>query len=194
MVGSGRAPVSSLEKPGNVVWAGAKNLFFTSIYTPAKPAVSVTARRIELPPFPDSQYPSIGMTGAARFDLPVLAPQAAASLTGLLYVGPQEYRRLAKFQFNEDRVLPYTQYFFNRIFLSGYVAPLLNIILNATHGWVGNWGVAVVLMTLILKIVSLPFTLAASRSAKRMAKLQPELQAVREKYKDNPPKHKPATI
>jgi YidC/Oxa1 family membrane protein insertase len=194
MVGAGRTAVPALEKPGNVVWAGAKNQFFTSIYTAEKPAVSVTARRIELTPFVDSQQPNIGMTGAAKFDLPVLAAAASASLTGWLYVGPQEYRRLAKFQHNEDRVLPYTQYFFNRIFLSGYVAPLLNILLNMTHGWVGNWGVAVILMTLILKIVSLPFTLAASRSAKKMAKLQPELQAIREKHKDNPQKQQQATM
>ncbi len=194
LFGSGRPPIPFLEKPGHVVWAGAKNQFFTSVYTPEKPAVGVTARRIELPPFAGTQYPNIGMTGAAKFDLPVLAPNASASLSGLLYVGPQEYRRLARFQFNEDRVLPYNQYFFNRIFLSGYVAPLLNILLNMTHGWVGNWGVAVILMTLILKIVSLPFTLAASRSAKRMAKLQPELQAIREKYKDNPQKQQQATM
>ncbi len=194
IVGAGHAPVSTLEKPGNVVWAGAKNRFFTSIYTADQPAVSTITRRIELPPFPDSQQPHIGMSGAARFDLPVLGPNASASLAGLLYVGPQEYKRLSKFAHNEDRVLPYTQYFFNRIFLSGYVAPLLNLLLNVTHGWVGNWGVAVILMTLILKIVSLPFTLAASRSAKRMAKLQPELQAIREKFKDNPQKQQQATM
>jgi YidC/Oxa1 family membrane protein insertase len=178
MVGAGRPSVPSLEKPGTVVWAGAKNQFFTSIYTPDKPAVGITIRRIELPSFANSQAP----------------PNAAAVHSGLLYVGPQEYRRLAQFQFNEDRVLPYNQYFFNRIFLSGYVAPLLNILLNMTHNWVGNWGVAVILMTLILKIVSLPFTIAASRSAKRMAKLQPELQAIREKYKDNPQKQQQATM
>ena len=194
LFGSGRPALPVLEKPGNVVWAGAKNQFFTSVYTPDKPAVGVSARRIELPPFPNSQQPNIGLSGAARFDLPVLGPNASASLGGLLYVGPQEYRRLARFQANEDRVLPYNQYFFNRIFLSGYVAPLLNILLNMTHGWVGNWGVAVILMTLILKIVSLPFTLAASRSAKRMAKLQPELQAIREKHKDNPQKQQQATM
>ncbi|MBI5690014.1 MAG: YidC/Oxa1 family insertase periplasmic-domain containing protein [Verrucomicrobia bacterium] len=194
IVGAGRQAVPLLEKPGNVAWAGAKNQFFTSIYTPDKPAVGVAARRIELPPFPNSQHPNIGMSGAARFDLPVLAPNASASLTGLLYVGPQEYRRLARFQANEDRVLPYTQYFFNRIFLSGYVAPLQNILLNMTHNWVGNWGVAVILMTLILKVVSLPFTIAASRSAKKMAKLQPELQVIREKYKDNPQKQQQATM
>jgi len=194
LFGAGKPPTPLLERPGTIVWAGAKNQFFASIYTPDKPGVGVTARRIDLPPFPDTQHANIGMTGAARFDLPVLAPNAAASLGGFLYVGPQEYRRLARFQHNEDRVLPYNQYFFNRIFLSGYVAPLQNILLNMTHGWVGNWGVAVILMTLILKIVSLPFTLAASRSAKKMSKLQPELQVIREKYKDNPQKQQQATM
>ena len=194
LVGSGRAALPLLERPGAVVWAGAKNQFFTSVYTPAQPGVGVVARRIELPPFPGSLAPTVGLSGAAKFDLPVLAANASASLSGLLYVGPQEYRRLAGFAANEDRVLPYSQFFFNRIFLSGYVAPLLNIILNLTHGWVGNWGVAVILMTLILKVVSLPFTLAASRSAKKMAKLQPEMQAIREKYKDNPQKQQQATM
>ena len=62
------------------------------------------------------------------------------------------------------------------------------------HSWAGNWGVAVIIMTLFLKFVSLPFTLAASRSAKRMAKLQPLMQELREKYKDNPQKQQAATM
>lgn len=194
MFGAGSAPKAVLEKPGRVVWAAAKNQFFASIYTPAQPGAGVLARRIELPAFPDHNRPNIGVTAAARFDLPALPPNGTAQLAGKLYVGPQEYRRLARFEQNEDRVLPYTQYFFNRIFLSGYVAPLLNTLLNATHRWVGNWGVAVILMTLILKIVTVPFTLAASKSAKRMAKLQPLMQEIREKYKDNPQKQQTATM
>lgn len=192
--GAGAAPKPVLENPGRVVWAATKNQFFASIYTPDQPGIAVIARRIELPAFADSNRANIGMTGAARFDLAALAPNGTVKLAGKLYVGPQEYRRLAKFEQDEDRVLPYTQYFFNRIFLSGYVAPLLNTLMNATHDWVGNWGVAVVLMTLILKIVTLPFTLAASKSAKRMAKLQPFMQEIREKYKDNPQKQQMATM
>lgn len=194
LVGAGRAPKALLERPGTVVWAGAKNQFFTSIYTPDKPGSGVTVRRVALPAFPDSDIANVGISGTARFDLPALAANGTTTLTGLLYVGPQEYRRLSHFQQKEDHVLPYTQMFFNRIFLAGYVAPLLNTLLNTTHGWVGNWGVAIIVMTLILKIVSLPFTLAASRSAKRMAKLQPAMQALREKHKDNPQKQQAATM
>jgi YidC/Oxa1 family membrane protein insertase len=57
-----------------------------------------------------------------------------------------------------------------------------------------NWGLAIIVMTLIIKTVSLPFTLAASRSAKRMQKFQPEIKAMREKYKDNPQKLNQATL
>ncbi len=49
-------------------------------------------------------------------------------------------------------------------------------------------------MTLLLKFVSLPFTLAASKSAKRMAKLSEPMKALREKYKDNPKKQQEATL
>jgi YidC/Oxa1 family membrane protein insertase len=194
LVGAGRAPKAVLERPGSVVWIAAKNQFFTSIYTPDKPGSGVTVRRVALPAFADSQIANIGISGTARFELPAVAANGTSTLSGLLYVGPQEYRRLSHFEHKEDRVLPYTQMFFNRIFLAGYVAPLLNTLLNTTHGWVGNWGVAIIVMTLILKFVSLPFTLAASRSAKRMAKLQPAMQAIREKYKDNPQKQQAATM
>ena len=188
------APKPFVDKPGVVNWAAVKNQFFASVYTPVVPGVGLVARRVELPPFPGSTRPNIGLTAVARFELPILAAGASTSLEGELYVGPKEYRRLAKFEQKEDRVMQYDRYFFNRIFLSGYVAPFMNTLMNWTHGMTGNWGVAIILMTLILKIVTLPFTLAASRSAKRMQKLQPLMQAVREKHKDNPQKLNQATI
>jgi YidC/Oxa1 family membrane protein insertase len=176
-----------------VVWAAVKNQFFASIYTPDQPAISIITRRIELPAFKDSNRANIGMTGAERFDLPALAANGTTQLGGELYVGPKEYKRLAKFAHNEDGVMQYARGM-SKYFLSGYVAPLENTLLTAAHRWSGNWGIAVILMTLMLKVVSLPFTIAASRSAKRMAKLQPELKALREKYKDNPQKQQMATM
>ncbi|HVU33118.1 MAG TPA: membrane protein insertase YidC [Opitutaceae bacterium] len=193
LFGASRPPIPVLDKPGPIVWAAVKNQFFASIFAPDKPAVGAVIRRIELPAFADSNEPNIGLTGAERFDLPSLAPKGETTLGGYLYVGPKEYKRLAKFSKNEDGVMQYTRGIY-RYFLSGYVAPLENTLMNLAHRWSGNWGVAVVLMTLMLKTISLPFTLAASRSARRMAKLQPELKVIREKYKDNPQKQQSATM
>jgi YidC/Oxa1 family membrane protein insertase len=188
------APKPYIDQPGIVQWAAIKNQFFASIYTPEQNGAGIVTRRVELPALPGSGRPNVGLTANVRFELPNLAPGESASLGGELYVGPKEYRRIAKFERNEDRVMQYDRYFFNRMFFSGYVAPFMNTLMNWTFDWTGNWGVAIVLMTLILKIVTLPFTLAASKSAKRMQKLQPLMQEVREKYKDNPQKLNQATI
>ena len=194
MLGRDTAPKPSLEKDGNVVWAAVKNQFFASIYAPDKPGTGIIARRVPLPSFPGSSQPNIGLTGAERFDLPALAPGATTTLAGNLFVGPKEYRRLALFPNNEDKVMQYDSNWYMKIFLCGYVAPLMNTLMNWTHRWVYNWGLAVILMTLIIKTVSLPFTLAASRSARRMQKFQPEIKALREKFKDNPQKLNQATL
>ncbi len=185
---------SVIEHPGPVVWATVKNQFFASIFTPEKPGTGIIVRPVELPPLKGSTLPNIGLTGSIKLDLPPLPANGTVTFAGDLYVGPKEYTRLAKFAHNEDKVMQYDRYFFNRIFFSGYVAPAMNWLMNGMHSFVGNWGVAIVLMTLLLKVISLPFTLAASRSAKRMQKLQPLMQAVREKHKDNPQKMNQATM
>jgi YidC/Oxa1 family membrane protein insertase len=54
------------------------------------------------------------------------------------------------------------------------------------YAWAPNYGVAILLLTLLSKIVTLPLTLKSSRSMARMKLLQPKIQAVREKYKSDP--------
>lgn len=105
------------------------------------------------------------------------------------YVGPKEYARLAKasvFKADQDKVMQFG--FFK------WFSQILLLLMTWIHKGVPNWGVAIILTTLLLKVVFLPFTLAASRSAKRMQKIQPEMQAVREKFKDNPQKLQAATM
>src|SRR5690606_20153344 len=171
--------------------------FFASIYTPETAGQSVLIRRVELPPLDGSSRADTGITAAARFEQPALAPGDTHKHVGYLYVGPKEFTRLNNsdlFKNREDKVMQFDRYFFNRIFLSGLVAPLLNKLMVWTHSWTGNWGVAIILMTLLLKFISLPFTLAASKSAKRMAKISGPMKEIREKYKDNPKKLNEATI
>ncbi len=188
------APKSSITKDGTVVWAAAKNQFFASVYAGDTAGFSTTARRVELPPFEGSSRLNKGLTGVVSYTLPSMIPNGALTLGGDFYVGPKEYDRLRKFEQDQGEVMQFAPYFFSKIFLSGVIAPILNLTMVTMHDWVGNWGVAIILMTLLLKIVTLPFTLAASRSAKRMAKLQPLMKEVREQYKDQPQKLNEATL
>lgn len=183
-----------LEQSRPIVWAAVKNQFFASIYTPDAAGQSIAVRNVELPPLEGSTRTDTGITAAARFDLTTLSPGGSVSHSGQFYVGPKEYTRLNKFEQREDKVMQFDRYFFNRIFFSGIFAPLLNKLMVFTHNFVGNWGMAIVLMTIFLKVITLPLTLAASKSAKRMGKLAEPMKAIREKYKDNPRKQQEATL
>jgi YidC/Oxa1 family membrane protein insertase len=69
-----------------------------------------------------------------------------------------------------------------------FFSELLLRIMTWVDGWVHNWGFAIILTTLAIKTLFLPFSFAMARSARRMQKIQPLLQALREKYKGNPQK------
>ena len=192
-VGS-KEPLAYIESTGPMVWASAKNQFFASILTPDEPGGGLVTRRVELPPFPDSSVSNIGITGAARFELKPLAPKGSQTLGLNFYVGPKEHTRLEHLGKDQERVMQFDRWFFNKIFFSRYIAPFLLWLMNLCYGWTHNYGVAIIVMTLILKSVFLPLTLTAARSSKRMQKIQPLMQAMREKYKDNPQKLNQATL
>jgi YidC/Oxa1 family membrane protein insertase len=180
----------SVVTPGPLVWVAVKNQFFTSILTPDQPIASVVTQRVKLSASLPNETPNAyGITGTASFDLKSLEPDGEAKLGANFYVGPKEYSRLANsniFKHDQAKVMQFG--FFK------YFSQILLTLMTWIHGFVGNWGVAIVLTTLTLKTIFIPFTLAASRSAKRMAKLQPELQVLREKFKDNPQKQQAATM
>lgn len=197
MIGLGsRDPIPVMNTVSAISWASLSNQFFTSILTPDEPGVGLVTRRVSVPPFESSpNRPVFGLGTEAQFDLKTLAPQGQHSIAMSFYVGPKEYRRLANadiFKADQDKVMNFGIFkFFSQILLT---------MMTWVHGWmvgispVWAWGWAVVITTLILKIVFLPLTLAASKSGKRMQKLQPEMKELREKYKDNPQKMQQGTM
>ncbi|MBL9216322.1 MAG: YidC/Oxa1 family insertase periplasmic-domain containing protein, partial [Opitutaceae bacterium] len=191
-------PPAFIERPASIAWASVKNQFFAMILTPDHPGTGVRVERVKLDPrAPADQARAYGITGYAQFELKPLAAGASSTFGANFYAGPKEYKRLGNadvFKHGEEKVMQFDSFFFNKIFFSGFFAPLLLTIMTWVHSLVPSWGWAIVITTLILKIVFLPLTLAASRSAKRMAKLQPHMQAMRAKFKDNPQKLQTETI
>jgi len=55
---------------------------------------------------------------------------------------------------------------------------------------IGNWGFAIIALTIIVRVIVLPFNAYSYKSMKVMQKLQPEMTRIREKYKDKPPEQK----
>lgn len=70
-------------------------------------------------------------------------------------------------------------------FFSMLGRPILKM-LKWFHGVVGNWGIAIILLTLLVRFLVLPFNVMSFKSMKAMQVIQPQLQALRERYKEDP--------
>ncbi len=55
-------------------------------------------------------------------------------------------------------------------------------ILNAIYGVVGNYGIAIIIVTILMRIIVFPLTLKQEKSMKKMRDLQPEIEKIKEKY------------
>lgn len=68
------------------------------------------------------------------------------------------------------------------------INPMLNLLLTL-YGWVGNnFILAIAIFTVFFRLLMLPFTLKQQRSSMKMQEMQPQVQAIQKKYKDNPVK------
>jgi YidC/Oxa1 family membrane protein insertase len=108
---------------------------------------------------------------------PSIPPGGATTLTMPLYVGPQEQHRLAELAPGLDLAIDYG-------WLTIIAVPLFWL-LSWLYQWVGNWGVAIILLTVIIKLIFYPLSEASYRSMARMRVVAPKLQRLKEQYGDD---------
>jgi YidC/Oxa1 family membrane protein insertase len=106
-----------------------------------------------------------------------LAPGASAEVKASLYAGPQEQRRLQAAAPGLDLVVDYG-------FLAILAWPLFWL-LEKFHALSGNWGVAIILLTVLIKIVFFPLSAASYKSMAKMKLITPRLTKLREMYADD---------
>ncbi len=66
-----------------------------------------------------------------------------------------------------------------------FIAKPMLAALKALHRYVGNYGLAIIIITIFIKILFWPLTRKSYKSMKQMQKLQPQIARIREKYKDD---------
>jgi YidC/Oxa1 family membrane protein insertase len=94
-----------------------------------------------------------------------------------LYAGPQDSAILEKLAPGLDLVVDYG-------ILTVIAVPLF-IVLNWIHGWVGNWGIAIVLLTVLVKAIFYPLQEASYRAMAKMKVIAPKMQQLKERYGDD---------
>ncbi|MCD1261798.1 membrane protein insertase YidC [Paenibacillus athensensis] len=79
-------------------------------------------------------------------------------------------------------------------FVRYFVLPLSHTLdWFASHLW-GQYGLSILVVTIIIRLIILPLTLKQYKSSKRMQELQPELKKIKDKYKDDPKKQQEETM
>jgi YidC/Oxa1 family membrane protein insertase len=108
----------------------------------------------------------------------------------VLFAGPKEYRTLARigeeFNTHPDQVMNFGSGFGSFWGVGTFFAKLLLSAMNALHDLIGvGYGLTIVLITVLIKLLFWPLTAASTRSMKRMQALAPQLAELKEKYKDD---------
>jgi len=146
-------------------WIGMVQHYFVSAWLPP----DKTPREYYAKKLADGIY-----TAGVILSTPQTEPGAAIRVQVGLYAGPQEQNRLKAAAPGMDLVVDYG-------FLAIIAWPLFWL-LERFHTWTGNWGVAIILLTLVIKAVFFPLSAASYKSMAKMKLVTPRLTKLREMY------------
>lgn len=181
-----RAPVS---------FAAVSDFYFAQALVPIEPKAQACKLQVEerwdvaRHPKKDDD-PNAGAMYRARVTYPPreLAPEEAASYHLLAYVGPKERDVLANAAGAHD---------LGELVDLGYFSIIAKVLLQFLvwlYGFVGNWGIAIILMTICVRTLLFPLTWTSIKSGLAMRRLKPQIDELNRKYKDDPQQKQIATM
>ncbi|MBI1799141.1 MAG: YidC/Oxa1 family insertase periplasmic-domain containing protein [Candidatus Eisenbacteria bacterium] len=171
---------------GNVVWAAVQNRYFVSAVAVTDGTARGVVERAEMRPLTSDQLRVL--PSGTRNEQDVAINSLRMALPGdthpvqrfVLYFGPVEFFRLAALKVRLERavelgwtwVLPFSR-------------ALLQL-LKWLYGVVPNYGVAIILLATLVRVVLHPLNMTMMKSQRALVKLQPEMERVRAKHKSDP--------
>ena len=159
-------------------WASVNNQFFVSILRPKeeKDAI-VRGMPIERPIDDNVSNKEQGVMGSISIPFGDIPPGESRSVECFYYAGPKDYMILSSLGTEQDKVMQFNPF--------EWVAEPMNWFLNKLYNLLGNFGLAIIFLTIVLKLVLWPLTAKATRSQKRMQALQEPMAKLREKHKND---------
>jgi YidC/Oxa1 family membrane protein insertase len=159
---------------GAVAWAGIDQHYFTAALLPSEPGGTCV-------------FMKGGEKGSAAAVIQYPIDTAGRTLAFTLFAGPKQLDLLKSYATlgGHDRGFesaidygPVSNFF-------AFFAQILLGVMRWFHGFVANWGVAIVLLTLAVKVLLYPLTLKSMQSMNAMRKLQPEIEKLKAKHGDD---------
>ena len=115
-----------------------------------------------------------------------IAPGSAATISQTLYVGPKDQVALAELAENLDLVIDYGWLW--------WLAQPLFWLLTLIQQFVVNWGLAIIALTIVIKLIFFRLSAASYKSMAKMRTVQPKIQSIRDQYADDKTKQQQAMM
>src|SRR5262245_9690442 len=164
-VDKGKTPYSKTAEDGWI--AVAQHYFVAALLPPEKTPREYYTRRLA-----ENLY-----SAGVIIPMGSIAPGATGKAAVNLYAGPEE-------QDNLKAVAPGLELVVDYGWLTVIAAPLFWV-LELFHKWLGNWGLAIIALTVVIKLIFFPLSAASYKSMARMKHVTPRLMKLREMYGDD---------
>jgi YidC/Oxa1 family membrane protein insertase len=156
--------------PGTLAWAALQDTYFAAALLPKGQGLHAFVGKVE------GDQPVVGLAGARQ-----VLPPGGQVFTGLqVFAGPKDLDILKGVGQELDNLVDLGWFDF-------LARPALWL-LKFLYGFTGSYGLAIILVTVLQKIAFHPLTHKSLKSMQAMQAIQPKLQALQERYKNNPQK------
>jgi YidC/Oxa1 family membrane protein insertase len=156
----------------DVSWGGFEQKYFMAVIIPQDP--SLTSFNMSKD---SNNMVSLDLKGTKT----IIPPDQSGLFSYTLFIGPKDYTLLKKQGISLEEAIEFDSFIPGLKWLS--IALLLFI--KFLHQYVSNYGVAIIILTILIKLIFWPLGNISYRSMKEMQKLQPKINDLKEKYKND---------
>lgn len=164
-------------------WSAIAGKYFALVVIPETPVYTDT--------YTNTVVDGMPAVSSMSFSRPDLSGSAQSDVF-YIYAGPKSSRELARYDDPTANSFKRTGEDLEAVLegnnMLGWLETALKWCLNLFYGMVGNYGIAIILVTILVRGIMFPLTFKGSQSTARMQDLQPKIQELQEKYKNNPQK------
>jgi YidC/Oxa1 family membrane protein insertase len=167
---------------GRIDWLGIRNKYFAVIIIPTNPS-KIDGAYIE------GERKELKNSGIIEhYNAHLTVPFNNASMESnsfTLYLGPVDYDILKTYPNNLTAIVDFGSFFGLKFLVRPIAVYILLPLFNFLHLFIPNYGLVIIVFSLIIKFVLYPLTKQSYQSMKKMQLLQPKIAEIKEKYKDD---------
>ncbi len=177
-------PGEKVEKDfnGRVDWINVRNKYFTAIVAPVN---QNKAEGAFVTGYSNSTPNGVREYYMTRLKMP-LKNELNVKENFTVYLGPVNYEVLKTYGKNFDKIVDFGSFFGLKFIVRPIAEYLFLPLFSFLHSFISNYGIVIIIFSLIIKIALHPLTRSSMNSMRKMQLLQPKILELKEKFKDDP--------